>query len=332
MMDRLRFAVVGCGAVATQYHLPAIVRSPQARLVAVVDSNLGWAKSVARHFGVGFASADYRDLPGRVDAALIATPNLTHAEISCYLLDHGVHVLCEKPVATTATDARRMFSTAEASSARLMAGQSRRFSPQIQFLRQLFWRGYLNKTGTLMASLGEVYGSWPSRTDFRLKRDLAGGGVMMDQGVHLIDMALWLFDDRPVHVDYYETETRDWGIEDDAELTLTFRGGGHALLAMSYTHGMRGTLTYTGPDGWVKAGVNSNIFEFYLDHSRLCRIAGVQEPVLDSTSPYVAQLEHFCASVRSGEPFLVRSDQVILGLEVIEACYAHPGRFSMAAA
>ena len=330
-MDRLRFAVVGCGAVATQYHLPAIVRSPQARLVAVVDSDLGWAVSVARRFGVGFASADYRDLPGRVDAALIATPNSTHAEISCYLLDHGVHVLCEKPVATTATDARRMFSTAKASSARLMAGQSRRFSPQVQFLRQLFGHGYLDRTGTLTASLGGVYGSWPPRTDFRLKRDLAGGGVMMDLGAHLIDVALWLFDDSPVHVDYYESETREWGIEDDAELILAFRGGGRALLAMSYTHGMRGALTYTGPDGWVKTGVNNNILEFYLDRSRLCRIAGVQQPVLDSTSPYVAQLEHFCTAVRSGEPFLVRSGQVILGLEVIEACYAHPGSFSLEA-
>ena len=328
-MSNLRFAIIGCGAVSLESHLPAVLKAPMADLVAVVDSDIDWARSIAQRFHAGFAYENYKELVGKVDAAIVATPNATHADISCFLLENGIHVLCEKPAATNPTDARRMFSIAERTSARLMIGQSRRFSSQIQFLYKLLERGYLDRTGELWASLGGVVSNWPARTNYRLLRNLSGGGPLMDQGVHLIDIALYLFDDQPVKIDYYETRLKDREVEDDAELAIELSHGGCAHLAMSYSHGLNRALTYRAQNGWVKTDVEKSSLEFYLKNSRLCRIAGVQKPILESSDlAFQNQLEHFCSAVHAQEPFIVISDQIVQGLELIEACYKTQGSFT----
>lgn len=332
-MSRLRFAVIGCGAISLESHLPAILKAPMTELVAVVDTDINWAHSIAKKFYTGFAFIDYKELVGKVDAAIVATPNITHADISCYLLENGIHVLCEKPAATNPIDAGRMFSTAEKTPARLMIGQSRRFSSQIQFLYKLLERGYLDRIGELWASLGGVVSNWPARTNYRLQRNLSGGGPLMDQGVHLIDMALWLFDDQPVKIDYYETRPNDSEIEDNAELTIEFKGGGCAHLAMSYSHGLNRALTYKAQDGWVSTDIEKSSLEFFLKDSRLCRIAGVQKPILLSSDlAFQTQLEHFCNAILTQKPFIVKSDQIIQGLGLIEACYKTQGPFTWEAA
>ncbi len=153
----------------------------------------------------------------------------------------------------------------------------------------------------------------------------------MDLGVHLIDIALYVFDSRPISVEYAPSHTPEGRLEDDAEVRLNFAGDGRSLLAVSYTRPMNGLIEYRGNDGWVKTGLDNSPLDFYLPHSQLCRRDGVQQPVLDASDPYIAQLEHFCSAIRSGGPFLVRTDQVILGLEIIAACYAHKGFFNLEA-
>ncbi len=141
-MKRIRFGVVGCGAVSEIYHVPAIAgasgrepdgvgrrRTPRARRK--------WPGGSTPPTSV----ADHRQLVGKVDAALIATSNTTHAEIACHLLEQGVHVLCEKPMATTTADAERMFTAAARGGARLMAGHSRRFNPNLELAQSPRRRG-----------------------------------------------------------------------------------------------------------------------------------------------------------------------------------------------
>src|SRR5262249_11546983 len=136
-MTPLRFGIVGCGAVVTLHQLPACRRSPALRIEAVVDRDRAWAAQVASRAGIPQSFDDPRRLLGAVDAVLVATPNTTHADISCELLDAGVHVLCEKPLATCGADADRMLHTARRGSARLMAAQCLRFSPNIDMLHEM---------------------------------------------------------------------------------------------------------------------------------------------------------------------------------------------------
>ena len=126
-MSRLRFGVVGCGAIVTLHQLPALRRCAALDVVAVTDRDATWATSVAGRFGVPTAFDDHRRLEGAVDAALIATPNSTHAAIACDLLERGIHVLCEKPLTVTSTEAQDLVKLAEEKESLLMMASKFRY-------------------------------------------------------------------------------------------------------------------------------------------------------------------------------------------------------------
>ena len=216
-MKRIRFGVVGCGAVSEIYHVPAIAHCESAALTAMVDTVPERAAEVARRFRAETSLTDHRQLVGKVDAALIATSNTTHADIACHLLEHGVHVLCEKPMATTTADVGRMFAAAARGGTRLMAGHSRRFNPNLELAKALIVGGRIGTLESVGAALGSPYGSWPTRTDFRRQRTLSGGGVLLDLGIHLIDLAIWLGGEAKM-LRYESSDTLGWGVENDAEV------------------------------------------------------------------------------------------------------------------
>ena len=317
----LRVMVVGCGLVATEYHLPAIAHSKRARLAAVVDLDAEWARQVGRRFGAPRCGVDWTSLVGEVDAAIVATPNSAHAEAVEAMLTAGIHVLCEKPLAVTAHDARRLYDLSAITGSRLMAAHSRRFSPHLAFLKQLVRDGYLGSRGELTASLGGPPGSWPARTDFRRQKAAAGGGVMLDAGVHLLDLATSLFDGAPEVVHYWEAFGDTPGLEQDAEVTLQFYDG-LARLALSSSHAISGAVTYRSGDRWLSTTVNGPQAEVSVPESRLCRGTGSLQFQPTGEGPYEAQLEHFCECLIEDRPFRVTPEEVVGCLEVIEACYA----------
>jgi len=295
------------------------------RVTGVVDVDGAWARKVARRFAVPFYSTNYADLYGRVDAVLIATPNATHSKIAADFLEQGIHVLCEKPLATSSADAEGMIAAANKNGARLMAGQSRRFGSNILLAQQMISPGYFGAIRRLSASLGGDYRGWKARTDYRSRKELAGGGVLMDIGIHLIDLAIWFFGRAPDQVRIGRLEhSLGWGVEDHAELELRF-GDVWASVTCSYTRALSAALRIDAERGWVHADLNdSGVLEFYLSDSRLCRNDGVQRAFFANGGQYGywGMWSHFCRALQSGEPFVVTPDQVVETLRTVEFCYA----------
>lgn len=325
-MNGLRFGVVGCGAISTIFQIPALKRVPAAKLTALVDVDGAWAKSVASKHGVPESYDDYRQLIGRVDAALIATPNTTHADIACALLDHGIHVLCEKPLATTVADVDRMLGAARASGARLMAAHCLRFSPNLAKLREFLRDGMIGDVQSITASIGGVYDSGPQRTDFRKTRGLSGGGVLIDLGVHLIDLAIWMAGAPPDSVDYTARSVPGWEVESDVDLSLGFPGSARAEIGASFSRPMEPTFAVKGSHGWLRASLYSpSALSMFSDQARICQRSGALEIMLDTTSMYEAQLDHFCQAIADGSEFVVRDHEMQASMQVVERCYASGG-------
>jgi predicted dehydrogenase len=133
-MSLPRVAVIGAGAFG-QNHCRVVHESERAQLAAIVDCDVSRAAEMAGRYGApGFA--DYRDLPGKIDAAVIAAPTSLHAEIGCFLLDAGVDVLVEKPIATTLDEAARLVAAAERGGRILQVGHLERFNPAVIALEQ----------------------------------------------------------------------------------------------------------------------------------------------------------------------------------------------------
>lgn len=130
-----RVAVVGCGTFGRN-HLRVIRDNPRAQLAAAVDLDTRAREEAA----LGFACAplsDWRDLPGRIEAAVVAVPTTVHAEVACGLLAAGIHVLVEKPIAATVEEARRIAESARQAGRVAQVGHLERFNPAMLALRKI---------------------------------------------------------------------------------------------------------------------------------------------------------------------------------------------------
>lgn len=195
-MDRvgaeLRVAVIGAGGIARSQHLPQWRSHPRVRLVGLSDINQTQAHRVAEQFAIPVVESDWRRLIERtdIDVVDVTTPNAWHAPMTIASLEAGKDVLCEKPIATNSTEARAMVEAAQRTGRRLMINHEFRFSPTLEALRTL-------AHGELLGSVYHAHARWTRRRGVPalptfIDKSLAVGGPVLDLGVHVLDLALWI--------------------------------------------------------------------------------------------------------------------------------------------
>ena len=330
--SKLRVAVVGCGAVATIHHLPALSLSEHAEAAVLVDADPPRARALAERFGVKDVGSDYRDLPGQVDAAVVALPNSLHAPVSIELLRRGVHVLVEKPMAVNVRECDEMIAAAQQGRTVLAVGLDFRFFDSSLWVRDLLRDGLLGEVRRFEMHQG-VIPRWPFATDFMLKKEMAGGGVLADFGVHVLDLLLWWLGDW-AEVDYRDDAMG--GVESDCELRLTLRSGVSGTAEISRTRNLANTCLFEGTRASLEVGIwdpdpeirlligdpaergDREARELYLS-GRARREAS---PGIDMTDAFVRQIDDFAAAVRERREPFVPGREGRRSLALIEACYA----------
>ncbi|MBU6348923.1 MAG: Gfo/Idh/MocA family oxidoreductase [Chloroflexi bacterium] len=188
-----RVAVIGAGTISQRVHIPLFQKQPNTTVVAVCDVNAARAQAVAAETGVAHVYSDYETLLAeqQPDITVVAAPNVFHKPMATAALEAGAHVLCEKPVALTYSDAQAMFATAAARQRVLTVGTHFRFTGPMQAAKAhaaagFFGRIYAARTVWQRRNGIPGYGSWFTN------RDLAGGGALLDIGVHTLDRALYI--------------------------------------------------------------------------------------------------------------------------------------------
>lgn len=200
-MSDVRMGVVGCGSIAEIAHLPSITQRKEARLVAVCDLDDNQAKAAAAKWGAERHFTDYRAMfeHANLDGVVIATPNNSHRNIAVAAAGAGVHVVVEKPLAVTNTEAWDIVGACKDAGVKLMVGCDRRFWTHNQWTKQLISDGIIGK---LLMSRGSLHEHWynyqnhVARTEFRLDCKVSGGAALNDTGAHVIDLLTWLNDSK----------------------------------------------------------------------------------------------------------------------------------------
>jgi predicted dehydrogenase len=185
----LGIAIVGCGGVTLQNHLPGLVLCAETRVVALCDANPTTLEQAARETGVARTSLNYEEIVGRddVDAVIIATPNVFHKPIALAAIAAGKHVLCEKPIAMTYADAKEMADAADAADVRHMTAFTYRFVPAMRYLGHLIARGDLGQPYHYRSCRLQDWGT--RDLGWRQVKKLAGTGELGDMLSHRIDFA-----------------------------------------------------------------------------------------------------------------------------------------------
>lgn len=338
----LRAGVLGCGEIGRRGHIPGY-QAASAQVVAVCDTNLERARSVAAEFNVPDAYADYHELLARpdIDVVSVCLPNAFHAPATIAALEAGKHVLCEKPIAIHAADAAQMIAAARKSGRLLSVNQHMRFDPTAQALRQAVSNGdlgriYLTDVRMVRAQGIPGFGSWFTN------KDLAGAGALFDIGVHMLDLALYITGFPQVTavrgfismaLGEQKIGLGGWGIdrgtegrydvEDTAIAHITLAGGGVIRLIVTWAaFGLseeRVTLfgTQGGADRSADRYGKDTPLRFYKS------VEGRIEPVTPDLSSYppggtTRSIATFLGAIQGENPLVVQPEQSLAVLKVLE--------------
>jgi predicted dehydrogenase len=265
-MSLIRIGIIGSGGIALANHLPGFALCPEARVVALCDTDAGTLQRASQQTGITSTFTDYNQLLDKadVDAVVIATPNAFHAPIALSAISRKKHVLCEKPIAMNLSEARQMLAAAEAAGVRHMSAFTYRFVPAMQYMNHLVHSGDIGRPYHFRASRFQDWGT--RNLGWRQVKKLAATGELGDMLSHRIDYGHLLIG--PVarlvarlkrFIDVRQgapSDLEDWvsiiadyrsgttGVLESTKLA-TGRGEGHYGQDLCEVNGSEGTIAYS---------------------------------------------------------------------------------------
>lgn len=336
-MKKLKVGIIGTGALA-EFHFNAYKNNPFVEVTTLCDVNMARARQKAEIFGINEVYDDYNEMlkSQNLDAVSIITWNNTHAPIAIAALEAGKHVLCEKPPALNAEEALKMKQVAERNNKLLMYGFVKRFANNTQVLKSFIDSKelgdiYYIKTGYLRRCGNP--GGWFAN------KEISGGGPLIDLGVHIIDLSMFLMGKpKPVSVfgnTSYEVGNRanirgvtsyksaDFNsqqntVEDFANALIKFDNGASLYVETSWTMHIKSNVTYMdvfGSKGGAKLEPQLEIYSEKNDY-----MIDIQ-PVLSSHDAFSAEIDHFVDCVINGTPCICPADDGLTIMKVLDAIY-----------
>ena len=196
-LSEVRVGVVGTGGFANQVHMPGYRDHPKARIVGVCDLVPERVQAAAKRFDAEVVTQDYRELVARddIDAVDVATSNNAHVPVALAAIEAGKHVMCEKPLAMSFAEAKKLIEAAKATGAKTGVNFSYRGHPAARYAQYLISRGEIGKIFHVTAFYLQAWLVNPNAPIvWRLQKDMTGTGVLGDLASHIIDLAMWFTD------------------------------------------------------------------------------------------------------------------------------------------
>lgn len=344
----VRIGIIGCGGIANGKQMPSLAKVKEAQLVAFCDIVEERAVKAASEYGIDGADVytDFNELlnDSSIDVVHVCTPNKSHSIISIAAMEAGKHVLCEKPMAKTAKEAREMVEVAKRTGRKLTIGYDNRYRNDSLYLKELVEQD----------ELGEVYYAKAHAVRRRavptwgvfLNEEEQGGGPLIDIGTHAIDLTLWTMNNYKVksvvgNVYYKLSNTenaanafgpwdpKEFTVEDSAFAFITMENGATVTLEASWALNTldideaKTTLCGTKAGADMRDGLRINgekLSRLYVTKPDL-NAGGVAyyEGGTESQADREARLWVECV-LNDTEPF-VKPEQALVVSEILEAIY-----------
>jgi|DewCreStandDraft_5_1066085.scaffolds.fasta_scaffold03790_6 predicted dehydrogenase len=353
-MSRIAYGIIGCGGIA-QMHAEAIRRLAdlgEADLVAVCDTVPEKARALAARYDVPHVFTDARQLlqSGLVEAVSVCTPHPSHCPLAILCAEHRVHVIVEKPLSVDLREADRAIAAARRAGIRFGVIFQRRFWPAAQRAHQAIAAG---KLGRII--LGDCLVKWYrprayyERDPWRGRWDSEGGGVLVNQAVHAIDMFQWLMGPVETVFGFWANLTHPYiEVEDTAVAALRFRNGALGVIStsVSITPQLGARITIHGENGATISilehpegmyGVN-DIWTIPGEEAEAARILAEeqargafmfrtalqpdgQRSAERNPECHMLQLRDFLQAIRENRDPLVTAEEGRKSIEIIQAIY-----------
>lgn len=338
----MQVAVIGCGTIAHAAHIPAYLKNPDATIAYFCDIIPQRAEQAVKQYGCGKAVTGYRDVlkDPQVEAVSICVPNHAHAAISIAALEAGKHVLCEKPAARTYPEALKMQQAQHRTGKTLNIGVVNRFNDSVRRIKRIIDSGTLGEVYHVYVSF-RAHRSIPGLGGDFTNKAVAGGGALIDWGVHYLDIVMYcLGDPKPLTVsgEVFSRLGRD--IENYTYVDMwagpPTLGGVYdvedSVTALIRTQGP--VLTVHG--AWAQnIGEKEQYIDFMGDKAGIrlrygggFTLYGAQDGALTtttsqfrSTDMFQREIDEFVAGIRSGAKSDSHIDKAIITAQMMQAIY-----------
>jgi glucose-fructose oxidoreductase len=326
------FALVGLGSLAINQLMPAFARCRHAKLVGLVSGRPEKAKHLAQVYGVDpkniYTYETYDRLADNpaIDVIYVVLPNNMHAEFTIRALKAGKHVLCEKPMANTPEECERMIAAAKAASRKLMIGYRLRYEPYNQAL--IAYARESSDAGPTRVILADAGFNIGDPTQWRLRKQMAGGGSLMDIGIYALNAARYLSGEEPVAVNAMMHSTpndpRFAEVEENITFQLRFPSGVLANCTSSYGAGLN-RFRVAKPRGSAEL---EPALSYTGLRMRVFRGSAIEERNLPQRDHFALEMDHLAGCVVNNTEPLTPGEEGLKDLKVMMAIYdaARSGR------
>jgi len=329
---KLGWAIVGLGNLAIHEILPAFAECEKSKVVAFVSGHPDKANQLALRYGVNpkniYNYQNYdtiRDNP-EVDVIYIVLPNGMHAEYTIRGLQAGKHVLCEKPMANTPAECQQMIDAARKADRKLMVAYRCRYEPYNQEAIRVSRSKELGQIKMVVSDHGFNIGD-PAQ--WRLNKQLAGGGCLMDIGIYALQAARYLSGEEPSEVNAitYSTpgDPRFKEVEESINFQLRFPSGVLANCTSSYGYAGQNHYRMIATEGWLDmepATVYRGL-RMHVHHGNI-----LEERELPQRNHFMLEMDHMSDCVMQNKEPLTPGEEGLRDLTIIQAIYqaARTGR------
>jgi predicted dehydrogenase len=323
--DSPRIAVIGCGAIAETFYLPALRALHLTEAAVLVDTNIGRADELANRFGAKRTASDFNSVVKDVDGVIVAVPHHLHFPIASVFLRQGVHVLCEKPIAESTADALEMIRLAEEHKVHICLNHTRRFMPASIKVKRLLDEKAIGRVESISYLDGCEF-NWPTASGFYFDSKISTRGVLLDIGTHVIDLLSWWMGGKPEIT--ASANDSYGGIEAYASLDLNFEGC-PCSVRLSRLGKFPNTYRITGEKGYIEGGVyEGRSVNLVMASGRRSTFTG---PEGQDGFPEIGKklLTNFAAVIARKEQPLVPAREALQTLDIVDKAYRQATRISM---
>ena len=341
-MSKLKVAVIGCGTIANSAHIPAYMKNPDVEIKWFCDIIPERADAAVEKYGCGKAVYDYHEILNdpEIAAVSVCTPNAVHAPISIDFLKAGKDVLCEKPAARTYAEAKTMLDAQHETGKTLNIGVVNRFNDGVNKIKQLIDAGELGEVYHVYVSF-RSHRSIPGLGGAFTTKAIAGGGVLIDWGVHFLDIVMYCCGDpKPLTVSAETfsklgcdmpgyTYVNMWAGPPDYSGTYDVEEG---VTGMVRTEGpiitMNGAwaqnigenemyIDFIGDKAGIRLQYGGDFKVYKAEHGSLVSYT----PEFNSRNHFENEIDRFVECVRSGEKLASHIDTAIITAKMMQALY-----------
>jgi predicted dehydrogenase len=338
----MKVAVIGCGTIANAAHIPSYTKNPDAEIKYFCDIIPERAEKAVKEYGCGKAVTDYMEVLSdpEVVAVSICTPNNGHAKIAIDAMRAGKHVLCEKPAARTYAEALEMQKVQNETNMTLNIGVVNRFNKAVNIIKKFIDKGKLGDVYHVYVSF-RAHRSIPGLGGAFTTKAIAGGGALIDWGVHFLDIVMYCCGDPKVKtvsgetfmklgvdIDNYVYESMWAGppvsggtYDVDDSVTALIRTEGPVITVNgAWAENIKSGgmfIDFIGDKSGIRLKYGSDFTVYTAKEGKLVEY----KPEFESTDMFQEEIDAFVRCIQTGEKLASHIDTVIITAQMMQAIY-----------